>query len=314
MLTKAWIDSLEQVSVLGESPVKVPHTREGVPSPAASHRHGEASPLPGARNSPPAVPTLPMPGAPWQAASGGSGLTMLSVPSEFDGVRGGVLQSPLAKDTESGSLGIPPQAAQEQRQCLQACLRAFTRSLLRGITVSVMLDDGCTCLAEARMDSELTHLVLHVPNAQHPVALKSIESVSLPDESWLPQVQRPHMGQVDLCCVTLIIEGGQFLTLVFDSPRTREYFEVCLKVLILARESNSPASRQPTQQRFTEAPNVLHPRNGDDGPFPTSDRSPESSPGESCSTDHQPYPTESEPPLPEPSAHEACMEDVPTRV
>merc|ERR1711948_32628 len=34
-----------------------------------------------------------------------------------------------------------------------------------------------------------------------------------------------------------MIRGGQFLTIVFDCSRTREYFEVCLKVLILARDN-----------------------------------------------------------------------------
>lgn len=36
----------------------------------------------------------------------------------------------------------------------------------------VLLDDQRTRLAEARLDSDLTHLVLHVPHGQHPVALR----------------------------------------------------------------------------------------------------------------------------------------------
>mmetsp|Transcript_16921 Transcript_16921/g.54090 ORF Transcript_16921/g.54090 Transcript_16921/m.54090 type:complete len:348 (-) Transcript_16921:49-1092(-) len=263
VLTKAWIDSLEQVSVLGETTVKVqPPPPGGTSTPTPGSRGGDTQPPEGR------VPIGPPRPGQGQATTGSGSLAMLAAPPEFDSVRGGVLHGPASEETEPRYAGISQLVLAEQRQGLQACMRAFTRCLLRGISVSVLLDDGCTCLAEARMDSELTHLVLHVPNAQHPVALRSIESVSTPEESWLPQVAGGRLGNLEVCCATLIIEGGQFLTLVFDSSRTREYFEVCLKVLILARESGSPSAKHMPEQHFQATAIAVQPRTGDDGPAP----------------------------------------------
>lgn len=272
VLTKAWIDSLEQVSVLKEAATS---------ETAACSRHS-----PG-RHWGPASPKqqadCPRPSG---AVAAHGGLGMLAVPREFDGARSGMLRAAAVpglatsreddasrgeKDSSSEALA----AAEEQRRCLQASLRAFTRSLLRGVSVNVLLDDGRTRLAEARLDSELTHLVLHVPNAQHPVALRSIESVCAPEEAWLPRVggEVPEGQQpLDDCCATLIIQGGQFLTFVFDAPRTREYFEMCLKVLILAKESSKPATgREEAAGRLAMVP----PRPGDAGPAPSEELSPQ---------------------------------------
>lgn len=302
VLTKAWIDSLEQVSVLGELPVKVQQPpRDGAQGAALPGSPCREPPAPEVR----VAPALPMAGQ----ASGGSGsLAMLRAPPEFDAVRGGMLHSPSPKECESGALGPRPWPAETQRQGLQACVRTFTRTLLRGISVSVLLDDGCTCLAEARMDSELTHLVLHVPNAQHPVSLRSIESVAPPEEAWLPQVGGARLGQLDLCCATLLIEGGQFLTLVFDTPRTREYFEVCLKVLILARESSCTGHRP--GHCLPQVPR----RSGDEGEPPKPELSPNSSVAGSgvYGDQYVGWVQEAEPPPPMP--HEPCVEDTPTRV
>ncbi|CAE7746218.1 unnamed protein product [Symbiodinium pilosum] len=83
--------------------------------------------------------------------------------------------------------------------------------------LQVLLDDNRTRLAEARLDSDITHLVLHVPHAQHPVALKYIDSICPPTSTW----PTPTFGE-DAALqsrATLTMRGGQFLTFVFDSPR-----------------------------------------------------------------------------------------------
>eukprot|EP00913_Durusdinium_trenchii_P035473 g33198.t1 len=139
-----------------------------------------------------------------------SGLRTLQVPPEFEGAQKRVLQG------ANGDLSDQ----KEQQRCLQVCVRAFTKALLQGVNVCVLLDDHRTRLAEARLDSDLTHLVLHVPHTQHPVALRCIEGVSCPTSTW-PTVSYS--------------EDWQYLTFVFDNTRVREYFEMCLKVLILAK-------------------------------------------------------------------------------
>lgn len=214
MLTKAYVDHMDMVSLQNRvSPADV-QAEPALPCQAptaeqATGSHGGA----GQRET-----TAP-------ASPASSSLTTLQVPPEFDVARVGVAQ-PLGGASKCDTA--------EQRRCLQASLQAFTRSLLVGVHVSVLLDDCRTRLAEARLDSELTHLVLHVPHTQHPVALQSIEAVHAGEVA--PAVSPTHQSLLGDRCVTLIIEGGQFLTFVFDEPRIREYFEVCLKIVILARE------------------------------------------------------------------------------
>lgn len=240
VLTAAWIDSLEQakispsVSAFGEPPPSTANP-DVVPVPIAQrpasldpplHERAQPGGAPGANGAP--------------KAQLGSGLKQLWVPPEFECARRLIL-------AQQGQ-GAPIQGGDEaeHKRCLQVSLKAFTRSLLRGVSVSVLLDDSRTRLAEARLDTDLTHLVLHVPHQQHPVALKCIESICMPDEAWAPPGAADTVGQalLDERCATLIISGGQFLTFVFDSVRTREYFETCLKVIILAGDHASPQSKQ----------------------------------------------------------------------
>jgi len=151
---------------------------------------------------------------------------VLQVPPEFDLVR---------IDRFGESPGASSRTAEEQQQLLQVCLRTFARALLRGIRMSVLLDDGRTLLTEASLDSELTHLVLHMPNVQCPVALRCIEKICSPDEVSAGAVLTTNQAYLDERCTTLVLRGGQFLTFVFEASRSREYFEMCLKVVILAK-------------------------------------------------------------------------------
>lgn len=223
ILTKAWIDSLDQASVLERTVGASVQPAED--NGAVRDASGNSSPS----------------GQEATAAAAGSPdsqgsravtdeLEKLRVPLEFDDARVSMLR------TTANDPPVSCDVAEKQRRCLQSSVRAFIKSLLHGISVSVLLDDGRTRKAEARLDSELTHLVLHVPNAQHPVPLKCIESVCTPDD--VSPTQAPTQTFLDERCCQLIISGGQFLTFVFDVPRTREYFEMCLKVLILAAESS----------------------------------------------------------------------------
>lgn len=253
LLTSAWIERLDQVSAFGDRekallvPMDASPPEAGSSTPSHGQRTGAAQtghdrsersarsqdkPQESENTAavPPSVPTSP------------AGLGKLQVPLEFDDARSGLLSAagcPSTPNSHTSSSSPSSQchaAVEEQRRCLQFSLRAFTRSMLRGISVNVLLDDGRTRLAEARLNTELSHLVLHVPNAQHPVALKCIETICIGEA----QDQSPTRGQgLNDRCATLIIQGGQFLTFVFDTARIREYFEMSLKVIILAGEARS---------------------------------------------------------------------------
>lgn len=170
---------------------------------------------------------------------------VLQVPPEFDLVR-------LDKHREASS--AESRTPEEQQRLLQVCLRTFARALLRGIRMSVLLDDGRTLLTEASLDSELTHLVLHMPNVQCPVALRSIERICSPDEVTAGAVLTTNQAYLDERCTTLVLGGGQFLTFVFEASRCREYFETCLKVLILAKGTGLGAAPAGSGEARSEPP------------------------------------------------------------
>mmetsp|Transcript_150646 Transcript_150646/g.274164 ORF Transcript_150646/g.274164 Transcript_150646/m.274164 type:complete len:356 (-) Transcript_150646:156-1223(-) len=209
LLTAAWRDSVEQEHDACQPESLPAHSVPVVSMGPGGRTQADAS-LPQARQIPPT----------------------LQVPSEFDLIR-------LDRPSEAESR-IPGSKPEEQTKLLQLCLRSFTRALLRGIRMSVLLDDGRTLLTEASLDSELTHLVLHMPNVQCPVALACIESICSPDEVSAGAVLVANQVHLDERCTTLVLRGGQFLTFVFDGPRAREYFEMCLKVVILAKGGGEP--------------------------------------------------------------------------
>mmetsp|Transcript_107695 Transcript_107695/g.170007 ORF Transcript_107695/g.170007 Transcript_107695/m.170007 type:complete len:267 (-) Transcript_107695:30-830(-) len=156
---------------------------------------------------------------------------ILQAPAEFEGMR------------SIGSLDLTtPKSATDQQQLLQVCLRSFTQSLLRGTRMSLLLDDGRTLLTNVALDSDVTHLVLHMPTTQCPVSLKSITSICSPDEVAEGTIAFANKEHLDERCSTLVLQTGQFLTFVFDSSRTREYFEMCMKVVLLVKNKGLAGS------------------------------------------------------------------------
>merc|ERR1719174_331448 len=201
-----------------------------------------------------AIPKPQAPGEPCRGSDSASPVSrgvppVLQVPAEFDSVRlGGFNEvSPSTRTPE------------EQQRLLQTCLRTFARALLRGIRMSVLLDDGRTLLTEASLDSELTHLVLHMPNVQCPVALRCVEKICSPDEVATGSVHTTNQAYLDERCTTLVLRGGQFLTFVFETSKTREYFEMCLKVVILAKGTGFGAAPAGSGESQSDPPSPSHP-------------------------------------------------------
>lgn len=190
---------------------------ESIVPPAASSpptQRGGQSPLRGGQ-SPLRVETVPV---------SARLRTSLQVPPEFDAVK------------------TSPPDSTEQQVSLQGLIRGFTRALLRGVCLNVLLDDGRTQPTGAALDSDLTHLVLHVSNMQHPVALSSIEDLCSPAAVYETRTSFA-LPVPDDWCLTLVLSGGTFLTLLFEEARLREYFEFCFKVVILAGNRPSGIAR-----------------------------------------------------------------------
>lgn len=144
------------------------------------------------------------------------------------------LQVPVEFDVSSN--GMPCAAHfvsavhdDQQWRCLQASVHSFRRAMVRGISVGILVDDSRAILGEVCLNSELTYLVVHMSKEQRPVPLKSITCVCAAKEAVAVE-----NSVLDDRCVTIVIDHTSFLTLVFNSTRTSEYFKTCLKVILLA--------------------------------------------------------------------------------
>merc|ERR1712232_17235 len=71
---------------------------------------------------------------------------------------------------------------------------------------------------------------------------------------------------MDESCCTLLLQENQYVMFAFDTPRVRQFFEVCMKVVVLAK-----APRPAQKQKATESPrpettvNVRDERQGAEG-------------------------------------------------
>lgn len=124
----------------------------------------------------------------------------------------------------------------EETQLLQEAMMTFIRTLLRGVCIEVLLDDGSVLFPEASLNYELTHLILHVNEneAQRSIALKDVESVATPHDLEQRNIVTSIQPYLDERCCTLIIRDYEFVTFRFDTERLREYFASCLRLLITA--------------------------------------------------------------------------------
>lgn len=179
-----------------------------------------------------------------QAHAGQSRFPPLQVPPEFDRVRLGA--------NEEGEVSAVATGSHERQRCLQASLRAFAKSMRRGISICVVASSSRTVPGEASMNSELTHLVVHMRSMQQSVALDSIEAVRVACDVEasgirafsLPTASPDRSGciLVEERCLTLDLRSRPPTVFAFESSRAREYFETCLKVLILAADNVQDAA------------------------------------------------------------------------
>lgn len=127
---------------------------------------------------------------------------------------------------------------EEQRRICQTVVRAFVRSMLRGVLVSLVLDDGGSLPTLCSLDRRLEHFELQAKGGPQVVLpFRDIAMVCTQDEMHAVSGAIPGGATLDACCVALMLSGRRFLALRFGAPRTREYFEVSLGVLMAARGS-----------------------------------------------------------------------------
>mmetsp|Transcript_89465 Transcript_89465/g.186923 ORF Transcript_89465/g.186923 Transcript_89465/m.186923 type:complete len:236 (+) Transcript_89465:327-1034(+) len=122
----------------------------------------------------------------------------------------------------------------ESSSLVTDALSTFVRTLLRGIIVEILLDDGTVLTPRASLNYGMTELFLSLQDIQQVIMLEDVENIVTP--SQLEDRQRCLLGGVrdhldDRCC-TLFLSTTEFVTFRFDNERHREYFATCLSLLI----------------------------------------------------------------------------------
>jgi len=124
---------------------------------------------------------------------------------------------------------------------INEAMSTFIRSLLRGICIEVLLDDGSVIFPETSLNSELTHLTLDVNEVQRAIALRDVESVATARELRTKSILTSIQPFLDDRCCTLILRGFEFVTFRLDNERHREYFSACLALLVARSDDPKPA-------------------------------------------------------------------------
>jgi len=120
----------------------------------------------------------------------------------------------------------------QEPRLIQEAMTSFIRTLLRGMLIEVLLDDGSVLFPETSLNYELTHLILDVNEAQRSIPLQDVESIATPNDLEKRNILMSIRPYLDDRCCTLIIRGYEFVTFRFDTTRLREYFAACLELLI----------------------------------------------------------------------------------
>lgn len=159
------------------------------------------------------------------------GPAALFVPSFFDKLR---------IDEASG-------AQDDQRRTVKRLLQVFVQSMLRGVFADMVLADGSPIPTTVFLDRLLATLELHVDSNRQSFPLDEVTAIaSWDDVTQLTAGRHRELlrkVRIDDCCVALVLDDGRFVVLKFDSPRTREYFEVCLRILFATIEPRSKETR-----------------------------------------------------------------------
>lgn len=149
----------------------------------------------------------------------------------MNGVRR-IFKDPSATELEEEG-NSPGEASGPQGQgLLQEAMATFVRTLLRGVCIEVLLDDGSVLFPEVSLNYDLTHLVLDVNEVQRAIPLQDVESIASAHELERRNILTALRPFLDHRCCTLIIRGLEFVTFRFDTERHREYFAACLELLI----------------------------------------------------------------------------------
>jgi len=129
----------------------------------------------------------------------------------------------------------------EERQCsndgflIQHAVKTFFRTLLNGIILEVVADNGNIIATDCAVDFEMRAMYLSVQDVKRRILLDDIEGILSKDELRRMGIGTSNEIYLNEACTTLVIKKEQYLTFRFDTVRMRQYFEACLQALIASR-------------------------------------------------------------------------------
>lgn len=150
----------------------------------------------------------------------------LQVPSSFEDFQ---MNTVVNNHTAKKSVLV----MEKQRSALQAILSRFTKDLLRGVLLEVVLDDGSHVECQCCLDTHISHLTIRAGEAVRTVSFAQVEHVCNAEE--VQELRTGHEFYIDDLCATLVLRESQFVTFRFDTVLMREYFTMCLGILRMAK-------------------------------------------------------------------------------
>lgn len=138
---------------------------------------------------------------------------------------------------------IGMQSEEKAAPIIHEAMSTFVRTLVRGICIEVLLDDGSVIFPHTSLNAEMTHLTLDVNEAQRAIPLNDVESVATARELRTKNILTSIQPYLCDRCATLVLRGFEFVTFRLDNERHREYFAACLALLIARRDGESGAPK-----------------------------------------------------------------------
>lgn len=128
--------------------------------------------------------------------------------------------------------GVQLSSEDSNKKMHDQVVSTFIMSMLRGVQVHVLLDDGSLLAVEASFDVRITRLTLRVREVERNIPLENIERVAGPEDAqaaW--NTNAVHLTD---CCMTLVFTDTHYLTFSFETPKLCSYFEFCLSAVLLS--------------------------------------------------------------------------------
>eukprot|EP00929_Paragymnodinium_shiwhaense_P040904 TRINITY_DN21287_c0_g1_i2.p1 TRINITY_DN21287_c0_g1~~TRINITY_DN21287_c0_g1_i2.p1 ORF type:complete len:273 (+),score=44.80 TRINITY_DN21287_c0_g1_i2:105-923(+) len=155
----------------------------------------------------------------------------------------GLFSSPCCAVISGACDGANAQSSgRAESEAMQKALKAFTKSMQEGLEVFVVLDDGTMLSVTLALDQDVTALTLQSAQAHKHIQLAEVRKVLAPEEVQLHLATVTNAAHLNERCTTLLLGTSQFLSFAFGTERLREYFEACLKALLVSRRPTADAA------------------------------------------------------------------------